>query len=47
MATESLPTGPDPEAITEDATFRDVVLPLLIEAHDRLAAQRARRLTGT
>ena len=25
-----------------DATFRDVVLPLLSEAHDRLAAQRAR-----
>jgi hypothetical protein len=25
-----------------DATFRDVVLPLLAEAHDRLAAQRAR-----
>ena len=25
-----------------DATFRDVVLPLLTEAHDRLAAQRAR-----
>jgi hypothetical protein len=26
-----------------DATFRDVVMPLLTEAHDRLAAQRARR----
>ncbi len=25
-----------------DASFRDVVLPLLAEAHDRLAAQRAR-----
>ena len=25
-----------------DATFRDVVQPLLAEAHDRLAAQRAR-----
>jgi hypothetical protein len=25
-----------------DATFRDVVLPVLTEAHDRLAAQRAR-----
>ena len=25
-----------------DETFRDVVLPLLAEAHDRLAAQRAR-----
>ncbi len=25
-----------------DATFRDVVLPLIAEAHDRLAAQRAR-----
>jgi hypothetical protein len=25
-----------------DATFRDVVLPLLSEAHDRLAATRAR-----
>ena len=25
-----------------DATFRDVVLPLITEAHDRLAAQRAR-----
>jgi hypothetical protein len=25
-----------------DATFRDVVLPLLTEAHDRLLAQRAR-----
>ena len=25
-----------------DATFRDVVLPLLTEAHDRLAATRAR-----
>ena len=25
-----------------DATFRDVVVPLLTEAHDRLAAQRAR-----
>jgi hypothetical protein len=25
-----------------EATFRDVVLPLLTEAHDRLAAQRAR-----
>ena len=26
-----------------DATFRDVVLPLLAEAHDRVAAQRERR----
>jgi predicted DNA-binding protein (MmcQ/YjbR family) len=26
-----------------DATFRDVVLPLLDEAYDRVAAQRARR----
>jgi uncharacterized protein DUF6194 len=26
-----------------DATFQDVVMPLLTEAHDRLAAQRARR----
>jgi hypothetical protein len=26
-----------------DATFRDVVLPLIAEAHDRLAAARARR----
>ena len=25
-----------------DATMRDVVIPLLTEAHDRLAAQRAR-----
>jgi hypothetical protein len=29
-----------------DATFRDVVLPLLAEAHDRLAAQRARHRAG-
>jgi hypothetical protein len=29
-----------------DATFRDVVLPLLTEAHDRLAAQRARHKAG-
>jgi hypothetical protein len=29
-----------------DASFRDVVLPLLAEAHDRLAAQRARHRTG-
>jgi hypothetical protein len=29
-----------------DETFRDVVLPLLTEAHDRLAAQRARHLGG-
>jgi hypothetical protein len=29
-----------------DATFRDVVLPLLAEAHDRLAAQRARHKAG-
>jgi hypothetical protein len=29
-----------------DATFRDVVLPLLAEAHDRLAAQRARHGVG-
>jgi len=29
-----------------DATFRDVVLPLLAEAHDRLAAQRARLRAG-
>ena len=28
-----------------DATFRHVVLPLLAEAHDRLAAQRARHAT--
>jgi hypothetical protein len=27
-----------------DSTFRDVVIPLLTEAHDRLAAQRARHL---
>ncbi len=26
-----------------DATFRDVVMPLIAEAHDRLAAARARR----
>jgi hypothetical protein len=30
-----------------EATFRDVVIPLLAEAHDRLAAQRARHLAGT
>ena len=29
-----------------DATFRDVVMPLLTEAHDRLAAQRARHQKG-
>ena len=29
-----------------DATFREVVLPLLTEAHDRLAAQRARHKAG-
>ena len=29
-----------------DATFRDAVLPLLAEAHDRLAAQRARHADG-
>jgi hypothetical protein len=29
-----------------DATFRDVVMPLLTEAHDRLAAQRAPRTKG-
>ena len=29
-----------------DATFRDVVLSLLTEAHDRLAAQRARHRIG-
>ncbi len=29
-----------------DETFRDVVLPLLTEAHDRLAAQRARHGDG-
>jgi Family of unknown function (DUF6194) len=29
-----------------DATFRDVVLPLLTEAHERLAAQQARHRVG-
>jgi hypothetical protein len=29
-----------------DATFRDVVLPLVAEAHDRLASQRARHPIG-
>jgi hypothetical protein len=29
-----------------DATFRDVVMPLVTEAHDRLAAQRARHVAG-
>jgi hypothetical protein len=29
-----------------EATFRDVVLPLLAEAHDRLAAARARQTAG-
>ena len=29
-----------------DATFQDVVLPLLTEAHDRLAGQRARHRIG-
>jgi hypothetical protein len=29
-----------------DGTFRDVVLPLLTEAHDRLASTRARHRTG-
>ncbi len=29
-----------------DGTFRDVVLPLLTEAHDRLAAARARHRAG-
>jgi hypothetical protein len=29
-----------------DEVFRDIVLPLLAEAHDRLAAQRARHATG-
>jgi uncharacterized protein DUF6194 len=30
-----------------DATFRDVVLPLIAEAHDGLAAQRARHHTAS
>jgi hypothetical protein len=30
-----------------EATFRDVVLPLLTEAHDRLAATRDRHRTGS
>jgi hypothetical protein len=30
-----------------DVTYREVVLPLLAEAHDRLAAQRARHVAGT
>jgi hypothetical protein len=30
-----------------EATFRDVVMPLLTEAHDRLAAQRARHGVGS
>ena len=30
-----------------DATFRDVVMPLLTEAHDRLAAARARHADTT
>jgi hypothetical protein len=30
-----------------DATFRDVVLPLIAEAHDRLAAARARHHTAS
>ena len=29
-----------------DTTYREVVLPLLAEAHDRLAAQRSRHLAG-
>ena len=29
-----------------EATFRDTVLPLIAEAHDRLAAVKARRRTG-
>jgi hypothetical protein len=29
-----------------EATFRDVVLPLVAEAHDRVAAQRARHASG-
>jgi hypothetical protein len=29
-----------------DATFRDVVLPLLTEAHDRVAATHARHAAG-
>ena len=29
-----------------DATFRDIVLPLLTEAHDRLAALRSRHQAG-
>ena len=29
-----------------DATFRGQIMPLLTEAHDRLAAQRARHQTG-
>ena len=29
-----------------DTTFRDVVMPLLTEAHDRLAATRARHASG-
>jgi hypothetical protein len=29
-----------------DATFRDIVLPLIAEAHDRLASQRARHRIG-
>jgi hypothetical protein len=30
-----------------DATFDDIVLPLIAEAHDRLAAARARHRTGS
>ena len=30
-----------------EATFRELVIPLIGEAHDRLAAQRARRATGS
>jgi hypothetical protein len=29
-----------------EVTFQEVILPLLAEAHDRLAAQRARHLAG-
>ncbi len=30
-----------------DETFQDIVIPLIAEAHDRLAAQRARHRIGT
>jgi hypothetical protein len=47
MDTETPAAQPDAILSPGEATFHEIVIPLIAEAHDRVAAVHARHLAGT